>query len=349
MTRILLDLPRIAIASAWTRSLALIALAAAVLTAARVPQGWLAHEVLRGPHPGPLVRWAEWGLTELPEQPLFWALLLLFVSSGVLGALRTARSNDEEAMASRVLTARSARPESAPESMAAALRPHLGEPEHADWDGTKTRLTYVLGPGPGDAVRSYLGLAIVFVTGVYVLQPPPPNRTVARAWLAAEEVRTGNRGVFDLVEGEEFSFFQSSDVYVLRGYASDRLGLGPALQFQWGEPGGQPFGAFWVYENAPPGFDQRHRRAAVGFDVLRAEVQPVPGAGPTARPASWGLILGAGLLMMGALVRLQPVSRVEVVCSGHDLRLELRGPESAKTERLFGRLREAVGEVFVGS
>jgi hypothetical protein len=272
------------------------------------------------------------------------------LGSSVLGALRMAGASTRSSDPSHALRARAARPEDAPESMAALLRRHLGEPEHAEWDGRSTRLRYELGPKPGDALRSYLGLAIIFVAGVYVLQPPPEARTVARAWLAAEEAGSGLRGTFDIVEGEEFTFFQSRDTYILRGYAADRLGQGPALQMQWVDATGQPRGFFWVYQNAPRGFDGRHRQADIGFDILRAHQQPIPGAGPTARPASWGLILGVGLLMIGAIARMQPSLSADVVCTGHDVVLELRSAAGRRVERIWKQVRSAVEEEFpVGS
>lgn len=341
-----IDLPRILLSSVWTRLLALAALAAAVLAAASIPQGWSAESYLRGAHPGLLKTWAEWGLTDPTAQPLFWALVVLFLGSGALGAARLTAGARREAPPSHALKAKAARPEDAPETMASTLRAHLGEPEHAEWDGRSTRLSYELGPKPGDALRSYLGLAIIFVAGVYVLQPPPESRTVARAWLGAEEVRSGLRGTFDIVEGEEFTFFQSQDTYILRGYAADRLGLGPALQIQWLDAAGQPVGSFWLYENAPPGFDTRHRRADIGFDVLRARQEPVPGAGPTARPASWGLILGVGLLMIGAVARMQPPLMAEVVCTGHEVTLELRSEAGRRAERIWKQIRASVEEEF---
>jgi len=315
-----------------------------VLGATSVPQGWTADSYLKAPHPGSLKTWAAWGLTEPPAQPLFWALVALFVGSGILGALR-ARVPAGGGVAHR-LRARAARPEDAPEEAASALRGPLGEPEHAEWDGEATRLRYALGPKPSDGLRSHLGLAVVFVAGVYVVQPPPPAQTVARAELAAEEARTGARGTFDLVEGEEFTFFQSPTLYVLREYRADRLGLGPALQMTWREPGGEGFGSFWIYASAPRGFDARHRGGDIGFDVLRARLEPIPGAGPTARPASWLLILGIGLLILGASARLQPTVQTEVVCRGPNLEVRMSAPAGSRTERTWKRVRSAIEESF---
>jgi hypothetical protein len=343
----LVDLPRRLLASDAARLLALCALAATVVVAASLPQGWAADSYLRAPYPGPLKDWAAWGLTNLADQPLFWALVTLFVGTAALSALRGAGPRrDRDAAPHHALKAHAARPEDAPETVAAALRAHLGEPDRAEWDGRQTRLTYRLGPRPGDGLRTALGLAVVFVAGVYVLQPPPEERTVARAWLGVEEVGSGLHGTFDIVQGEEFTFFQSPDVYVLRGYVADRMGLGPALRFQWSDPQGERFGSFWLYENAPAGFDRRHRQASIALDVLRARQEPVPGAGATSRPASWGLILGLGLLMVGAAARMQPTVDAAVVCTGHDVRVELFAPEGAGRERLWRRLRAAVEEEF---
>ncbi|NJK90178.1 MAG: hypothetical protein HC923_12860 [Myxococcales bacterium] len=114
-----LRLPQIVLSSAWMRLAALAALAWVFVTASSIPQGWIAEQRLQALRPGRLRDLAEWGLTELAVQPLFWALLVLFVGSGIASTLAIRRPDGGT---TRRMRARTSRPEDAPDEVAAAAR-----------------------------------------------------------------------------------------------------------------------------------------------------------------------------------------------------------------------------------
>ncbi len=347
--------PAAILGSRWTRLVALLGLAGAIIVAARLPQGWIAERFLRVTDPARLPQlagWnlaelAEWGLTGLVDEPIFWALLLLFVGSSALAAASRGSAPAESAgLKARVRSARTTRPEDAPEEVAAILRPVVGEPDEADWNGRRTRLSYRLGPRPSDLVRSHLGLALVLAGAAFILIPSAPERTVIRASLEATEARTGSRGTFDRVAGEELRAFQDADTYWISDFVADRAGLGPALFVQWARGRDRRPGGFWLFTEAPRGFDGRHRQANVGFDVQSARFEPVPGAGPTSRPWSWLMVLGLGLLVAGAVGRSRPEVRLEALCEGKTIELRFTGDDGRPSQRLWSRVERAVGETF---
>ncbi|MGF1509408.1 MAG: hypothetical protein ACFB9M_07895 [Myxococcota bacterium] len=269
-------------------------LGAWVLIAALIPQGWWAEELLRHERYLALRPYAQIGLTDSLSSGWLKALVALSVGSLVCAALRT----DAPTSVRRVFDLRVTRPDQAVDVVQTILRPWFGAPVRVEAEGARSRFGYRARAGSA-ILPIHVGLALVFVGALMAIVPGPRSEMVVRAWLQVRDPGGGAIGVFDMVEGEEQRFFQSNMTYRLMSFTPDRLGLGPAIQLQAQPPSG-PSEAFWLFEDADPGFDARHRQGQVEFQRVSIQLQPKPGFAFSGTGGGFSpVLLIAGLTVMG--------------------------------------------------
>jgi hypothetical protein len=318
----------LAMSSLRTTAILAIALASIVGVATVVPQGWTAIELARLPQAQSIQTMVALGFTDIFTSGWFrGAFVLIAVNVTAVLARLVLRSSPPELHdpprgAPLSASLKASLPERAVEHLRETFRGVLsGSPIAERVDGSKVTMVF-------DTARraelsplfAHVGLIVLVVGAGLTVRPAPKGRSVVRALLDVTDSRTGTTGHFDIVSGEPFQFFQWQNRYILRDYDVDRDGLGPAVRVEVFDRG-QPITEFWIYQNAPPGFDARHRRDVVSIEARRMGYVPLPGAGLASEPASFLLLAGLGLLAVGALAGRKPRGRVWLEADGDEVRI----------------------------
>jgi hypothetical protein len=315
------------------RTTAVLAIVLALLagTAAIVPQGWEAIELARLPHATQIQEMVRWGLTEVFDSDWLRAagVLLLINVAAVVYKSRMTESVDRivvdpprAAPHTENLTAPV--PERAVESLRETFRSLMRSPPAAEKvDGSRVVMMFETARRAELApLLAHLGLVLLVIGAGLSVKPPPRNKSVASAILAVTDSKTGTVGKFDMVSGEVFQFFQWRPRYVIRDYVIDKNGLGPAIRMEQSFPDQENRTVdFWIYQNAPKGFDARHRKDVVAIEAKRLSVSALPGTGLASQPASFLLIAGLGLLAFGALAGTRAQGRIWLEADGDEVRI----------------------------
>lgn len=277
--------------------------ALALAIAARFPQGEEARVWLSAGR-DPSLEWAAaWGLTDLSASPIAWALglllglnLLALIARAALDRWTPppAGSATEDAR----LTAEA--PEWAVEQVEAAL----GAPQQESVEGAKVSLFYARGGvARWAAPIAQAGVILCLLGGVWALSPPGADGRLARLEVDVIHRQSGASSRFELREGERTQLFQADHRYTLLGFLPNRQGLGPASLIQEQTLGeDEQITAqrrFWLYADAPAGFDQRHRVDVLSLRPVEMGWAARPGAGLGASLAGVWMSLGFGLMLAG--------------------------------------------------
>jgi hypothetical protein len=325
-----------AIALGWrvlssTRTTAVLALvfSLAAFVAAAVPQGKEALAIARDAAASDLHRLAAWGLTSVFTSPWFYAVAALL--AGNLTAIGLARGFSAprgkispeappSAALSRELTA--AEPENAVEIVRSVLGSRLGAPRAEKVAGA--RVSMVFDPGGNEeagTLAAHLGLMLLVLGAGLYAASSADEKGVPHAKLEITDSRTKTTGHFDMVAGEPFELFQYPARYILRDYLASREGLGPAVRIERTASQGPP-SDFWVYAQAPAGFDRRHRHDDVEIQAVWLGLSPLPGRGQAASPLGVLMAIGLALIVFGALRSQTSAGRVWVDLEGDRVRLQ---------------------------
>lgn len=346
----------LAISSTRTTALLVIALAIIALVAALIPQGREAMILARSEHATRLHALIAWGLTDLFDSAWFKAFAVLLVTNVTAAALRLATSKVESGNFLRVPTRASLSttlnasvPERAVDVLRRACRAVLRVAPSAEVvDGARVTMVFDTTRGGSFApLFAHLGL-LLLVTGAASASAVEPDSVIPYGRFEIKDMRSQKVGLFDMVANEPFQLFQWRAHYTLRNFRHDLGGLGPAVQFEKSEPD-QPGSTFWVYLLAPNDFtkdgrtvffDEKHRGDVVAFRALDMGERPLPGEGFGASSGAVLMILGVGLLFIGALVGSRAPGRFWVEADGDVVRLVAvpQETEDAGFARSFDRL-----------
>lgn len=333
-------------------------LAAFAAVAAVVPQGSEALELVQFEHAEQLRELAAWGLTDVFASAwikvvgvLLAANVLAVILRGMRGGsaaqdlLRVPKQAPHEAEMSATL------PERAVEALRVNLRAALGtSPSAEKVDGAKVTMVFDTSPrGEVWPLLAHIGLILLVVGAGLLVAPPPRANAVVRAMLAVTDSRSGFTGYFDLAQGEPVKFFQWRTDFVIRDYVASKNGLGPAIRMERFDPGGQRRSDFWIYRDAPPGFDRKHRQGFVAIEAESMGLQAAPGYGLSSNPYSFLLLFGLALVVLGALGSSRAAGRLWVEAEGDKVRIvgvprQAADPSFARSfERLTLLSRIALG------
>lgn len=319
------------LSSLRTTALLGIVITAFVGLAAVIPQGNRAIELLSLDGAEGLRGLAAYGLTDVFTSSWLRALGVLFAGN-ILAVILTAfwergYGRVQAAMpkaAPHQVELSTSLPERAVESLRETFRAALGSaPLEEQVEGSRVVMVFdtnrVARLAP---LLAHLGLVLLVVGAGLASRPPPPSRTMVRGEFRVLDSATGTVGHFDMGQGEAFEFFQWNARYTIRDYLPSKGRLGPAVRFEETDPGGKrPPRDFWVYLNAPPGFDQRHRRGSVAIEADWIGMVPAPGAGMASSPAMVLVLAGLGLLLIGAFSGQRAEGRLWVEADGDRVRV----------------------------
>ncbi len=310
---------------------ALLGIAFSVLAAvsAFIPQGWLAEEFSRLDHTEGLRTLYAWGLTDVARS--WWLVGVLVLLGGNLvaviaryAAARRSLPDDQAlaALAPHQAELETKLPERAAEAVRAVYGSLFGRPVSERVNGSSVLLAFDTAPRAGlTPLLTHVGLVLLVLGAVLSTRPPPRSDAMVRALLEVREVQSGSMGRFDVAQDEARSFFQARAEHVIRDFQLDRDGLGPAILIVRTDPDQQTRDDFWVYRDAPPGFDARHRRAEVAISASKMEFVPKPGKGLPSRAEGVLLLLGLALLAAGAFELNRPSGRLIAELDGKTVRL----------------------------
>lgn len=318
-------------------------LAGAALVSGVVPQGKTADDLARAADAADLHRLAAWGLTDIYTSNWFYALLVLLAGNALafvilqrFGRSGPALPDKAPAKASAKASALASRPERALEEARAVLISALGAPVRSSADGAKAELVFDSG---AFARRAPLLLHFAIVTMVLgaalFAREQAEGGGVAHGVFTIFDRQTRTTGHFDIVAGEPFTFFQYPTQWVLRDYVPSRDGLGPAVRFQRAGSAQEMPREVWIYLNAPPGFDERHRADDVAITAQSLRLEPLPGRGLSASAGGPFVALGLALVVLALAAQSQPAGRVFVRFDGDEV--ELIGVALAGSEDRFAR------------
>ncbi len=339
-----LDRAWLALSSPRTTAALALALTALAGVAVAVPQGPAALELARVSDAAQLRTLAAWGLTDVLTSPWVKAVAALLAVNALAVLLRLRGSPRRSLVDPRpparavheaVLAA--ALPERAVEALRETFRSALGaSPVAEQVDGSRVTMVFDTSPGAARSpLLAHLGLVLLVAGVVIAVQPPPPQRAMVRALLDVQDSRTGTVGVFDLAQGEPMRFFQWRYEYVVREYSPSRGGLGPAVRIERILPDERRMTDFWVYLEAPPGFDAAHRGDVVSITARRMGLEPMPGQGMASSPGAVLVVLGLGLLVAGLLGGVRPEGRLWLEADGDQVRVV--GLPARAGDHAFGR------------
>lgn len=330
MNRHPLDQTWLILSSFRTTAVLTIALGTYVGFGALVPQGREALELLQLEGVDRLRSLAAWGLTDLLGSSWFRVLaVLLFLNVTLATARRLlGRQGTQEAYRlpgrapyeAELITRR---PEEVPEVLRESLGSFFGgAPAREDVQGSRITMSFDTGGHQEFApMIMHLGLVVLIVGAALAANPAPRSKSVVRAILRVTDSRTGSVGVFDMAQNEPVQIFQWRADYTIRDYIPSKGRLGPAVRIQRSGRESSSGSEFWVYQDAPVGFDRTHRRGLVSFEVLSMGLVPAPGHGLASRPSSILLIGGLALLILGSLRQARTPGRVWVDADGERVRL----------------------------
>lgn len=306
----------------------LLALVAGI--AAFVPQGREAMALMRLPHTEQLQDLAAWGLTNLFETAWVRAIGVLILANVLAVTVRVIMRDRVEqdfavapAGAPHTIDLSSSTPELAVEQLRESFREVLGSaPTDEKVDGAKVTMSFATSPSADMApLLAHLGLIALVVGAGLAAQPAPIGDTVVSAVLEVKDSRTQTVGLFDMVQDESRQFFQWRPRYFLRNYVPTKDGLGPAVRIEKVIDDTKRIDEFWVYLNAPEGFDERHRGGFVAVKARSMGLKATPGRGLSQSPAGLLLLAGLGLLLIGLATGSKADGRLWIDVDGDRVRL----------------------------
>lgn len=315
-----------------------VVLAGLVLVAAWVPQGWMAERLAGFEGSETLRMLFSAGLTNVATSWWLGGLLILIVGNFVSVVLRVALSSTASAPLGRDAgaplesTVTSQAPERTVEAVRNAFATLFGRPTVEKVEGPRVVLVYETAPRARlSPLIAHLGLVMVLVGTALAAQPAPFARSMVRAKLKVKDTQTPSVGIFDMAQDEVKTFFQWPSEFAIRAYTPSKDGLGPAVRIQRTNTEQRRVDEFWVYLDAPEGFDANHRvgldgpvqnrRGQVVIEALEMGMVPRPGQGWTARPEAILLLAGLGLLVLGVIELGRPDGQLVVDIEGRDLRV----------------------------
>ncbi len=315
-------------ASPRTTAALAIAMAGLALVSALVPQGSAAVALARYEHSESIQALYTWGLTDVFGSPWLKVLGALLVGNVIAVVISTRWGSGQRAttdVPDRVpedTKLEASRPEDAVERLRETFRGVLGAPVGEKVDGPRVTLTFDAGTDARLApLWAHLGLILLVVGAAWASRPPPLGQQVVRAWLDVKDSKTNKVYTYDLIEGEVAQFFQWRYQYVIRNYAASKAGLGPAVQIERILPDLRQRDDFWIYQYAPPGFDEKHRQGKVSISARKLGLVPAPGAGLSHSGSGVLLLLGLGFLIYGAAAGGQAEGRLWIHIDGRTVRL----------------------------
>jgi hypothetical protein len=284
-----------------------------------------------------------WGLTDVASSPWFFALLALLVGNLLALSLRLLWARrpapDDAALAASAphqAVIEAAWPERAVEGVRAVLARALGRPAVERVEGPRVLLAFETAPRARlTPLLTHVGLVLLVLGAVLATRPPDRSESMVRALLVVTEPRSGSVGRFDLAQEEVRTFFQLPFEYVIRDYVADRAGLGPALRMERLDNQRGVRDPFWIYLEAPPGFDARHREGAVEIVAEKMGLVPKPGSGLPSRPEAVLLLIGLAFLAVGARELERADGRLIVEAEGRSVRVA--GVPRSEGDARFGR------------
>ncbi len=314
------------------RTTAVLAILLALLAgvAAVVPQGREAMALMRLPHTEQLQELAAWGLTDLFETAWVRALGVLILANVLAVTVRVLKRDrvDQDfgvapAGAPHTVELASTTPEIAVEQLRESFRAVLGSaPTDERVDGARVTMSFSTSPSADMApLLAHLGLIALVVGAGLAAQPVPLVNTMVSAVLEVKDSRTQTVGLFDMVQDESRQFFQWRPRYFLRNYAATKDGMGPAVRIEKVIDDTKRIDEFWVYLNAPEGFDEKHRQGFVAVKARSMGRRPTPGKGLSQSSAGLLLLAGLGLLMIGLATGSRADGRLWIDVDGDKVRL----------------------------
>lgn len=332
----------LALSSERTTAILVIALSVVAGLSIVIPQGREAMTLAVRPGATTIQRLAAWGLTDIFDSAWVRGLAVLLGANllTVLFGARRARRRHEipapPAWAPFQATLAAARPECAVESLRDVFSRRFGAPEAERVDGSHVTMVFETSPrGRFAPLFVHFGLALLVAGAAWSSGPVADNHAIVRAVLEIKDSSTGTSGIFDMVSGEPVNLFRWPGRYELRDYAFSKDGLGPAVHIEHVIEQEKRSDDFWVYRDAPPTFDERHRRGEVSIRALRMGLVPMPGTGLTSSPAAVVMVAGIGLLAFGLFSSRHPEGLIWVEADGDVVRLT--GVPRAREDRGFER------------
>ncbi|MFO0724999.1 MAG: cytochrome c biogenesis protein ResB [Myxococcota bacterium] len=325
--------------SSRTSALLSALMSAFALGAVFIPQGKLAEDLARYAEIADLSSAAAFGLTDIYRSPWFYLVLVLIAGNALALLLRERFERSapppDTAPADAPLRAsvHSARPERALDELRAALEPTLGSPGRANVDGAKVELRYDAGSFSRRApILLHFGfVSMVLGAGLYAIEENGEGG-IAHGIFEILDRQTHTTGHFDLVAGEAFTFFQYPTQWMLRDYVPAQGVMGPAVRFDRMGSNNEPPREVWVYLNAPPGFDERHRQDEVAITAVSMGLSSIPGRGLSASSGAPLIALGLALAVLGIFAQAQAAGSLFIRLNGDEVEL-LAVPESKQRER----------------
>lgn len=304
-------------------------LSALVGVSAIVPQGWHAVQLAGLEHSEAIQGLYAWGLTDIVNSYWLKAVMVLIGGNFVAVALRTYWARQQDAARPRVTASapyhiklEAPQPERAVEGIRSVLTAQFGRPVREAVSGSKVTLTFATSPRAYiSPLLTHLGLVSLLLGAIWAYQPVPMSYSVPRATLEVRHPQSGYVGTFDMAAQEPQTFFQFPAEYSIARYEIDQDGLGPAVQMQRVDQRQRRMDAFWVYLNAPEGFDAKHRGGEVEILAKKMAIVPKSGAGMGSRGESVLLLVGLGLLAIGMVELGRPIGELVVESEGRDVEM----------------------------
>ena len=325
-----------------TTSLLIIVLGLLSLLALFVPQGQDAIRLAEGSNSSLLRQLYRLQCTQIFESSwiaLWLSVFAIHLGARVLEMLYGTRAKKNEGPADSApfeSTIRAEEPESAAVRLRGHFRQFFGHPPITEKiDGTKVWLRFDPGYGQGiGALLLHVGIGVMMLGVGLASQPAKLAHTLSHGEFLVRDSRSGFVGTFDMVENEDFEFFQWPYRYVLRRFVPGKGGLGPAAEIERIDSKRKRRDAFWVYQNRDLEFDKRHRKGVVHIQAVALGRKPLPGRGFSSSLASLLLLGGTGLLMVAFVFGLRNRGDLWVLVDGDHIRL-LGTPETSGPNRKF--------------
>jgi len=288
--------------------LLVILLSLVVLVAIIVPQGQEALDIAVSSQASMLHTAARWGFTEIYRSAWVQALGVLFVANvfamlfDTFLAQRHRVETSLEAPASSPLQAelRAKFPEKTMQHVRGAFSSVFGLPESEQIKDDQSLIVYHSARDfHWRSIISHFGLAAVLLgVGMYSVSFDPTTVS-PRAILKVTDPISGSSGVFNLRAGESRKFFSYPDQYFVRSYKRAKDDLGPAVLIEKRRQKAERGESFWIYLNAPEGFDRRHRQGQVDIKAIKLGRTPLPGVGLINSPVILLILGGIASILVG--------------------------------------------------